>query len=65
MNSRDAAFPKMKAKFCKIGEPAVGIGFPEIVVTFPVDKPQVIDGFIEKRTEAQLNTKRTKGASFL
>jgi hypothetical protein len=42
MNSRDAAFPNLKAKFFKIGELAVGIGFSEIVVTFfLVDKPKL------------------------
>jgi hypothetical protein len=36
----------LKAWFAKIGEPAVGFGFPEIIVTFLVDKPQVRDGFL-------------------
>jgi hypothetical protein len=31
----------LTAWFAKIGEPAVGIGFPKIMVTFLVDKPQV------------------------
>jgi hypothetical protein len=41
--------------------------FPEIVVTFLVDKPQIMNGFIQKRTGAQSNTKDigTKGASLL
>jgi hypothetical protein len=39
MNSRDAAFPMLKAWFNKIGELIVGVGFPEIIVTFLVDKP--------------------------
>jgi hypothetical protein len=28
----------LKAWFAKIGEPAIGIGFPEIIVAFLVDK---------------------------
>jgi hypothetical protein len=67
MNSREAAFPTLKAEFSKIGKTTMGIGFPEINVTFLVDKPQVVDRFFEKRTKAGSNTKHvaTEGASFL
>jgi hypothetical protein len=30
----------------KFGEPTVGIGFPEIIVTFLIDKPQLGNGFL-------------------
>jgi hypothetical protein len=46
MNSRYAAFPMPKAWFANIGEPTVGIGFPEIIVTFLIDKPQLGNGFL-------------------